>query len=215
MARRSGRERPAVVGHLCIEPLGPRTDEMAVAVADDWQGRGIGRGLVEAAVAFAGRDPGRHDTGGQRSCLSTAGHDGLADPPLAGRRGADPLRHRGFRSGAASTSRTEGSLPRAVIVGPTAPSARGRPEQPARRCVDGRLARDWLARKDSNLQSPDPESGALPFGHSPATGPDDTTGPPGSRRTAAAPGPTAPGPVWPSPRLRRRRRTTPDRPSGR
>jgi hypothetical protein len=26
---------------------------------------------------------------------------------------------------------------------------------------------DWLARKDSNLQSPDPESGALPFGHSP------------------------------------------------
>jgi IS30 family transposase len=25
----------------------------------------------------------------------------------------------------------------------------------------------WLARKDSNLQSPDPESGALPFGHSP------------------------------------------------
>jgi hypothetical protein len=29
-------------------------------------------------------------------------------------------------------------------------------------------ARSWLARKDSNLQSPDPESGALPFGHSPA-----------------------------------------------
>ena len=29
----------------------------------------------------------------------------------------------------------------------------------------------WLVRKDSNLQSPDPESGALPFGHSPP-GPD-------------------------------------------
>ena len=28
----------------------------------------------------------------------------------------------------------------------------------------------WLARKDSNLQSPDPESGALPLGHSPARG---------------------------------------------
>jgi hypothetical protein len=26
----------------------------------------------------------------------------------------------------------------------------------------------WLARKDSNLQSPDPESGALPLGHAPA-----------------------------------------------
>jgi hypothetical protein len=25
----------------------------------------------------------------------------------------------------------------------------------------------WLARKDSNLRSPDPESGALPLGHSP------------------------------------------------
>ena len=27
--------------------------------------------------------------------------------------------------------------------------------------------RRWLARKDSNLRSPDPESGALPLGHSP------------------------------------------------
>ena len=32
----------------------------------------------------------------------------------------------------------------------------------------------WLARKDSNLRSPDPESGALPLGHSPVTGRDDT-----------------------------------------
>src|SRR3954454_15918194 len=30
---------------------------------------------------------------------------------------------------------------------------------------------EWLARKDSNLRSPDPESGALPLGHSPVTGP--------------------------------------------
>src|SRR3954447_22558516 len=28
----------------------------------------------------------------------------------------------------------------------------------------------WLARKDSNLRSPDPESGALPLGHSPVRG---------------------------------------------
>src|SRR5688500_16592401 len=27
--------------------------------------------------------------------------------------------------------------------------------------------RVWLGRKDSNLRSPDPESGALPLGHSP------------------------------------------------
>ena len=32
----------------------------------------------------------------------------------------------------------------------------------------GEEGRRWLARKDSNLQSPDPESGALPLGHSPA-----------------------------------------------
>src|SRR4051812_20659366 len=31
------------------------------------------------------------------------------------------------------------------------------------------MRRIWLASKDSNLESPDPESGALPFGHSPAT----------------------------------------------
>jgi chromate transporter len=36
-------------------------------------------------------------------------------------------------------------------------------------CKPGRgWSGGWLARKDSNLQSPDPESGALPFGHSPA-----------------------------------------------
>ena len=33
------------------------------------------------------------------------------------------------------------------------------------------MFRVWLARKDSNLQSPDPESGALPLGHSPANRP--------------------------------------------
>ena len=38
---------------------------------------------------------------------------------------------------------------------------------PVRRRAVSR-SKEWLARKDSNLQSPDPESGALPFGHSPA-----------------------------------------------
>jgi hypothetical protein len=36
------------------------------------------------------------------------------------------------------------------------------------------VLRSWLARKDSNLQSPDPESGALPLGHSPVRPADDT-----------------------------------------
>ncbi len=38
---------------------------------------------------------------------------------------------------------------------------------PPARWRSGSFLRGWLARKDSNLQSPDPESGALPFGHSP------------------------------------------------
>ena len=37
----------------------------------------------------------------------------------------------------------------------------------ALRFGDRRVLGNWLARKDSNLRSPDPESGALPLGHSP------------------------------------------------
>jgi GNAT superfamily N-acetyltransferase len=42
-----------ILGHVCVEPEGTATAEIAVAVADDVQGRGIGRRLVEAAVARA------------------------------------------------------------------------------------------------------------------------------------------------------------------
>jgi L-amino acid N-acyltransferase YncA len=45
-----------VVGHLCLEPLDlPRdhVDEIAVAVADDCRGRGLGRALLDAAIASA------------------------------------------------------------------------------------------------------------------------------------------------------------------
>jgi hypothetical protein len=34
-------------------------------------------------------------------------------------------------------------------------------------CLERDITWGWLARKDSNLRSPDPESGALPLGHSP------------------------------------------------
>jgi GNAT superfamily N-acetyltransferase len=44
------------VGHACIEPDGPSSAEIAVAVAEDARGQGIGRALVEAAVAWARRD---------------------------------------------------------------------------------------------------------------------------------------------------------------
>jgi len=47
-------DRPdRIVGHLCVEPDGAASAEAAVAVADDVRGRGIGRQLVDAAVAWA------------------------------------------------------------------------------------------------------------------------------------------------------------------
>jgi GNAT superfamily N-acetyltransferase len=44
-----------VVGHLCVEPAGPHAAEIAVAVADKLQGRGIGRRLTNEAVRWARR----------------------------------------------------------------------------------------------------------------------------------------------------------------
>jgi acetyltransferase len=41
-----------IVGHLCLEPA-EFGMEMAIAVADDWQRKGIGRSLLVAAVEWA------------------------------------------------------------------------------------------------------------------------------------------------------------------
>ncbi|HYI21481.1 MAG TPA: GNAT family N-acetyltransferase [Candidatus Limnocylindrales bacterium] len=46
-------DRSRVVGHLCLEPAGPGRLELAVAVSDQVQGRGIGRRLMEAALQWA------------------------------------------------------------------------------------------------------------------------------------------------------------------
>jgi acetyltransferase len=49
-----------IVGHLCVEPSAPGEVEMAVAVADDFQRRGIGRALLAGAIRWA------HDHGIRR-----------------------------------------------------------------------------------------------------------------------------------------------------
>jgi acetyltransferase len=42
-----------IVGHLCLEPARDGSAEIALAVADELQGRGIGRALMGAAIAWA------------------------------------------------------------------------------------------------------------------------------------------------------------------
>ena len=44
-----------IVGHVCLEPARDGTAEIALAVADELQGRGIGRALMESSVAWAHR----------------------------------------------------------------------------------------------------------------------------------------------------------------
>jgi acetyltransferase len=44
-----------IVGHLCLEPDGVDAAEVAIAVADRFQRRGVGRQLMTAATAWARR----------------------------------------------------------------------------------------------------------------------------------------------------------------
>ena len=49
-----------IVGHLCLEPSGSSELEMAIAVADELQGQGLGRALLTAAIAWAQAHEIRH-----------------------------------------------------------------------------------------------------------------------------------------------------------
>lgn len=49
----AGARHGTIVGHLCLEPAGDGSAEVAIAVADEFQRRGIGRRLLSAGLSWA------------------------------------------------------------------------------------------------------------------------------------------------------------------
>ena len=44
---------PVLIGHVCIEPIDADAAEVAIAVADAWQHRGVGRAMLGRALSWA------------------------------------------------------------------------------------------------------------------------------------------------------------------
>jgi GNAT superfamily N-acetyltransferase len=63
--------RRTVIGHLCLEPVGPGNVEMAIAVADEWQHRGLGRTMLVQAVRW-GRSHGIAALSASMRCSNVA-----------------------------------------------------------------------------------------------------------------------------------------------
>ena len=51
--RLGGPEDGRIVGHLCLEPIDDDTEEVAVAVADEYRHQGIGGRLLDTGIAVA------------------------------------------------------------------------------------------------------------------------------------------------------------------
>jgi RimJ/RimL family protein N-acetyltransferase len=70
----AGCPADTIVGHLCLEPDDEAASaEMAIAVADAWQRRGIGRALLEAGIEWA-----RHEGLRQLTAVTWAANVAIA-----------------------------------------------------------------------------------------------------------------------------------------
>jgi acetyltransferase len=84
----AGRERQVGVARFVREQCG-ETAEIALVVADDWQGRGLGRRLMRGLIASARRH-------GVRRLVGTTLSDNVAMLAIARALGFEMARERGF-----------------------------------------------------------------------------------------------------------------------